>query len=93
MKQFLILTALVSVSFMAQSQSNGQNKDSAYKYYILVNRHISENTNAEWGFFTDQYYKFRTACLKECRTYADSLRYMSDMTDSLQRYKSKKVHS
>lgn len=83
----------MAASFLSHSQSSRQNKDSAYKYYILLNRSISESTNDEWKFFSNQYYKFRTACMKQCKTQADSLKYMSDMIDSLSRFKYKGVHS
>lgn len=91
MKKSIILATLMAASFLSHSQSSRQNKDSAYKYYILLNRSISESTNDEWKFFSNQYYKFRTACMKQFKTQADSLKYMTDMTDSLHRYK--KNHS
>ncbi|HLZ17461.1 MAG TPA: hypothetical protein VKQ08_10495 [Cyclobacteriaceae bacterium] len=78
-KIYLSLPLIIGMTIAAQSQNIPKAiQDSACKYYILVNQMASgKNEYYPTAFNTliDMHKKYRTECLKYCKTPKDSARF------------------
>jgi len=87
-----MILCLVFFGMVCYSQSI-KNKDSAYKYYILSHTATYDSKRENLQLILNRYWNYEDACLKQLHTFNDTAQYLKDMSDSLNRYRIKKIIS